>query len=189
MAETKKPAILIVDDETEILFSLPGLLRKEFEVYTAATGYQALQMLGWHPIQVVLADQRMPGMTGIDLLGRVRQEYPDVVRLIFTGYADIRAVIDAINKGHVYHYINKPWDPDELRLLLHQACAHYEWGRERQRLLKDLRSHLGRCLATGKGLREAQGDKGPPCEQAEEEQLAQAGNSLLDRLVRVLTPA
>jgi DNA-binding NtrC family response regulator len=190
MPDTPKPSVLIVDDETEILFSLSSLLRREFEVHTAPGGYEALRMLVSHPVQAVLADQRMPGMTGIDLLARIRTEHPDVIRLVFTGYADIRAVIDAINKGQVYQYVTKPWDPDELRLLLRRACAQHELNWERKRLLADLHTHLQRCLAVGEAPPPGQADattQGTGAGEAEE--LAQATSHLLERLARALAAA
>jgi response regulator RpfG family c-di-GMP phosphodiesterase len=118
----KKHPVLIVDDEPEILFSLELLLRRDFELYTAQSGAEALDILHQHPVDVIMTDQRMPRMTGVELLRRARGECPEAVRIIFTGYADIRAVIDAINEGRIYRYLVKPWDPDDLRQLLHEAC-------------------------------------------------------------------
>jgi DNA-binding NtrC family response regulator len=188
MAETKLHPILIVDDEAEVSYSLRALLRREFEVHTAESEYQAFQVLNWHPIHVILADQRMPGRTGVDLLGRVRREFPDVVRLLFTGYADIGAVIDAINKGHVYRYISKPWEPEEMRLVLHEACERYDRAQERKHLLADMRGYLAQSQALTRRLREGQAEAAP-AGQGEEDQLAEAGTSLLARLDRALTPA
>src|SRR5947199_2664373 len=131
---TKHP-ILLVDDEPEILFSLRGLLRKEFELYTAESGAEALAILRQHPVHVIMTDQRMPQMTGVELLRRARGDCPEAVRMIFTGYADIKAVIDAINQGQIYRYLTKPWDPDELRAVLHEACEHYDRIAERKRIL------------------------------------------------------
>src|SRR5207249_933664 len=110
---TPKHSVLLVDDEPEILFSLRGLLRREFELFTAESGPQALELLKSHATHVIMSDQRMPGMTGIELLRQTRLHYPAAIRIVFTGYADIKAVIDAINEGHVYHYLTKPWDPDD----------------------------------------------------------------------------
>jgi DNA-binding NtrC family response regulator len=142
---TAKHPVLLVDDEPEILFSLRGLLRREFDLYTAQSGAEALDILHAHPIHVVMTDQRMPQMTGVELLRRARGDCPEAIRLIFTGYADIKAVIDAVNEGQVFRYLAKPWDPDDLAAVLHQACEQYERIAERRRLLVDLRDHLGRC--------------------------------------------
>ena len=83
-------------------------------------------------VHVVMTDQRMPEMTGVEFLSRVRGEHPEAIRLLFTGYADIRAVIDAINQGNVYRYITKPWDPDELQTIIREACERYDLIVERQ---------------------------------------------------------
>ena len=120
MTQTKKHPILLVDDEPEILFSLQGLLRREFELYTAESSAQALEILQQHPIHVIMSDQRMPEMTGVQLMHRVKDAHPKAIRIVFTGYADIRAVVDAINNVGLYRYITKPWDPDELIEVLHQ---------------------------------------------------------------------
>jgi response regulator RpfG family c-di-GMP phosphodiesterase len=140
-----KHIVLLVDDEPEILFSLRGLLRKEFELHTAESGDSALEILAHHPIHVIMSDQRMPGMTGVELLRRARAVCPDAVRILFTGYADIKAVIDAINEGHVYRYLVKPWDPDDLLAVLREACERYEGGADRRELLADVRKHISQC--------------------------------------------
>jgi DNA-binding NtrC family response regulator len=140
-----KHPILLVDDESEILFSLRGLLRQEFELHTAASGAEALDILRLHPIHVIMTDQRMPQMTGVELLRRAREDFPEAVRIVFTGYADIKAVIDAINEGQIFRYLTKPWDPDELVAAFRQACDHYDRVTDRRQLLLDLRDHLNRC--------------------------------------------
>ncbi|WP_220498023.1 response regulator [Rhodopirellula sp. JC639] len=137
-----KHSILLVDDEPEILFSIKGLLRREFKLYTAESGAEALEILNQHPIHVVMTDQRMPKMTGVELMGKVKNEYPDAIRMVFTGYADIKAVIDAINKGGLFRYITKPWDPDELVDVIREAAAEYDRLVERRQLLTDLHEHV-----------------------------------------------
>lgn len=146
--QRSKHSILLVDDESEILFSLQGLLRREFTLHTAESGQEALEILRQHPVHVIMTDQRMPQMTGVELMGRVKTEFPDAIRIIFTGYADIKAVVDAINNGGLYRYITKPWDPDELVELLHESAAEYDAMVERRQLLTDVRSHVeeGRTL-------------------------------------------
>src|SRR6059058_4375458 len=114
MAETRKHPILVVDDEPEILFSLRALLRRDFEVHTAEGGAQALDVLRQHPVHVIMTDQRMPEMTGTELLTRARGGNPEAIRIIFTGYADLKAVVDAVNRGEIYRYLTKPWDADAL---------------------------------------------------------------------------
>ena len=147
MALTIKPPILVVDDEPDILFSLEALLRRNFETFTAQTGAKALELLQLHSVQVIMTDQRMPEITGVELLRRSRAICPDTIRILFTGYADIKAVVDAVNQVEVYRYLIKPWDPDELLVVLAQACSHYQAQSERSRLLADTRAYLAQWLA------------------------------------------
>ena len=180
MTQDKNPALLVVDDEGEILYSLRRLLRKEYDFHAAPSGYEGLKVLERTPIQVVLADQRMPEMTGVDFLAQVRARYPETTRLLLTGYSDLPAVIEAINRGHVFAYITKPWDPDGLRLLLRQACERHDQLAERRRLLTDVSAYLGRCLDQMKGLRDAN--------PGAFDELAQAGAALRGRVEQALAP-
>jgi DNA-binding NtrC family response regulator len=174
---TGKHPILLVDDEPEILFSLRGLLRKEFELYTAESGQEALEILHQHPVHVIMTDQRMPQMTGVELLRRVQGDFPEAIRIVFTGYADIKAVIDAVNQGQIYRYVTKPWDPDDLVTMLHQACEHYDRIAERQGLLRDVHEYVVRCQALL-----------PAHPDGQAAQAVQAGSALLTRLDRALAP-
>lgn len=137
-----KPAILLVDDEPDILYSLVGLLRRDFEVHTAESGAQALEIMAEHTIHVLVTDQRMPQMTGSELTQKVHQQYPATTRILFTGYADIKSVIEAINSGGLYRYVTKPWDPDELIELLKNAVAEYEKEIAAQRLIEDVSNYV-----------------------------------------------
>jgi DNA-binding NtrC family response regulator len=141
--------VLLVDDEPDILLSLKGLLRREFELFTADNARDALSILAERPIHVVMTDQRMPGMTGVELLGQVKARYPDTIRIVFTGYADIKAVVDGINNGGLYRYLTKPWDPDDLIALLHDAAAHHNHLVERRQLLRDIREHFAERQTSG----------------------------------------
>ena len=144
-ASFKRP-ILVVDDEPEMLFSLKGLLRQEFEVFTASSAAEGGEILQKHVIHLVMTDQRMPQVTGVEFLRRIKNEHPTAMRLIFTGYADIKAVIDAINQGNVFRYITKPWDPEELIESLREAGQRYDHLVHRNRLLADLRTYESRCV-------------------------------------------
>src|SRR5438874_6712465 len=135
----KKRPILVVDDEPDMLFSLKGLLRQEFEVYTASSAAEGLKILEEQVIHLVMTDQRMPQVTGVEFLRQIKNEHPAAMRLIFTGHADINAVIDAINQGSVFRYIAKPWDPEELVAALREAGERYDRLVQRNDLLKDLR--------------------------------------------------
>jgi len=134
-----KSPLLIVDDEPEVLASLRSLFRREFKVLTAERADQALDILRLGAdVHVILTDQRMPGMTGTELLSKVREEFPDVIRLMMTGYADVNSVVNAVNEGNVYRYIGKPWDPDELTSVIRHAFDQYRLINERRTLLKEL---------------------------------------------------
>ena len=137
-ASSKRP-VLIVDDEPEMLFSLRNLLRPEFEVHTAGSGEEGIRILQEHVIHLVMTDQRMPAMTGVQLLNRIKSEHPNAMRLIFTGHADIKAVIDAINQGNVFRYVTKPWDPEVLLDALRKAGERYDQIVQRNQLLGELR--------------------------------------------------
>jgi DNA-binding NtrC family response regulator len=188
MAETTQPPILIVDDEPEILYSLRGLLRKEFNVHAATSAYEGLQLLRRQPVHVVLADQRMPQTTGVEFLKQVRGVDPEAIRLLFTGYADIKAVIDAINQGNVYRYLTKPWDPDELQAVLRQACAEHDRVAARQRILAELRGYRGRCLGLLQGLQDGRLGSLNAEGQADLAAAAGEGQALFERLERAVGP-
>jgi signal transduction histidine kinase len=132
--------ILVVDDEPDVVKSVKDLLRLEYRVLGATSPSEALQVLGREVVHVVMTDQRMPEMTGVEFLSKLRGDHPDAMRLLFTGYADIKAVVDAINHGNVYRYITKPWDPDELQAVIRQACERYDLLLEKKRLLSMLQA-------------------------------------------------
>ncbi|MFZ3204621.1 MAG: HD domain-containing phosphohydrolase [Pseudomonas sp.] len=127
--------VLLVDDEENILSSLRRVLRGEaYSVQIANGGEQALEILRSQPIDLVISDARMPGMDGATLLAEVQKHWPETMRILLTGYADISTTIRAINQGQIYRYISKPWDDDELRLTMRQALAYQHSERERVRL-------------------------------------------------------
>src|SRR4051812_34249988 len=131
--------ILVVDDEADVVKSVKDLLRLDYRVLGTTRAAEAMEILEKEEVHVVMTDQRMPEVTGVELLSTVRGEHPDAIRLLFTGYADIRAVIDAINQGNVYRYITKPWDPDELQTIIREACERHDLLVQRRELLDELR--------------------------------------------------
>jgi signal transduction histidine kinase len=135
---TTKHTILVVDDEPDVVRSVKDLLRLDYNVIGATSAAQAEEIMQNQAVHVIMTDQRMPGVTGVEFLHKVRGEHPDAVRLLFTGYADIHAVIDAINQGNVYRYISKPWDPDELQAIIREACERYDLLVERKCMLAEL---------------------------------------------------
>jgi two-component system sensor histidine kinase/response regulator len=122
--------ILIVDDETANLRALERLFRDDYEVLTAGSGAQALELLGQHDVAVLITDQRMPEMTGIELLKKTVPLRPRMVRIILTGYTDVTALVEAINCGQVYRYVGKPWNNEELKLTVKRALEHYETNKK-----------------------------------------------------------
>jgi DNA-binding NtrC family response regulator len=155
MSAPSKHSVLLVDDEPDVLYSLKGLLRREFELHTAESGAEALEILKQHPIHVIMTDQRMPGMTGVELMQQTRSAFPDAIRIVFTGYADIKAVIQAINKGGLYRYITKPWDPEELIETLHDAASQYQAQVDQRRLTSELRDCVAEMTEYVKSLPQA----------------------------------
>ncbi len=133
-----KVKILIVDDQVQILNSLRRLLRTDYEVFTAESGPKGLEILDQEPIALILSDQRMPGMDGVTFLTKAKTLRPDAVRLMITGYADIDATIDAINRANIFQYISKPFEPDELRQVVASAAEHYRLQRKNEQLHQQL---------------------------------------------------
>lgn len=117
--------ILIVDDEEDNLAALNRLLRTQFVVTTTTSAFEALRLVQKNQYSIVLSDQRMPEMSGVDLLEKAKKFAPDTIRILLTGYTDLESVIEAINRGNVYRYIAKPWNPDELKVILLQAEEAY----------------------------------------------------------------
>lgn len=128
--------ILFVDDEKNVLHSLRRLFMDEdYEVIVANSGEEALEILRVNPnIGLIVSDQRMPGLTGVDFLEKAKEIVPDAIRILLTGYADINAVADAINRGGAYRYVTKPWKDEELIQVIGEAVQHYSLRKENKRL-------------------------------------------------------
>jgi len=127
-----KPTILCVDDESDNLEALERIFRKKYNILKATSGKQALEIIQHHgnDISLILTDQRMPEMTGIEVLESVIGNYPDMIRILITGFTELESVIQAINKGQIYQYITKPWDPVELANTVDRAVERHTVGRE-----------------------------------------------------------
>lgn len=131
--------ILYVDDDQENLRTFRRLFRKQYNILLAESGEEGLQLLQEHsPIPVIITDQRMPEMTGIEFLEKTKEISPNSIRIIITGFTDVQALIDAINTGRVYRYITKPWDEQELYVTLKRAIENYELQINNAQLLVDL---------------------------------------------------
>jgi two-component system, NtrC family, response regulator HupR/HoxA len=133
------PSVLVVDDEQRSLESIQRILGDRFEVFTAIDTDQAEEILRLQWIQVMLCDQRMPGMSGVEFSEKVRESYPDVVRMIISGYSEAEDIINAVNKGGIYQYITKPWHPDELITKLNNAVELFRLQRENEQLAVELK--------------------------------------------------
>jgi CheY-like chemotaxis protein len=139
MTSSARSRLLIVDDEDAILETMTYTFEDEYEVITASDPRRALELLDEHaPVSTVITDQRMPGMTGVEFLTRVYEMHPTTTRIILTGFADMEAILRAINDGHVYAYISKPWEPDQLKQVVRRAVEHHALQVENARLLSGL---------------------------------------------------
>ena len=145
--------VLFVDDEEPNLVVFEAVCGDDFPVLTASSAAAGLELMKAHEVGVVLTDQRMPGMTGIELLEKVEQEYPDAIRLLITAYSDLQAAEDAINRGHVRRYMRKPWEPEVLRAELRDAIDLYELNTRvkelERRLLDAERAYSLSVVASG----------------------------------------
>jgi response regulator RpfG family c-di-GMP phosphodiesterase len=126
MTAPAKHCLLVVDDEADVCDSVYDLLRREFKVLRAQSAADGLKLLQEHEVHIIMTDQRMPQITGVEFLTKIPSRHPQAVRLLFTGYADLEAVIAAINQGHVFQFLKKPWQPEELEAAVRQAAAEYD---------------------------------------------------------------
>jgi response regulator RpfG family c-di-GMP phosphodiesterase len=127
MDSTPKHTILCVDDEKQILSALKRLLRKEnFDLLTATSGEEGLNIMASRDIHLVISDHRMPQMSGISFLAKVRETYPDTIRILLTGYTEIDSIKASVNEGHVYKFLLKPWNDDDLKQEIRKALERYD---------------------------------------------------------------
>lgn len=153
--DQRRHTLLVVDDEVDVLESLRHLFHRSYRVLIANSGSQAISILEQNEVHLILSDQRMPGMSGDVLLSHARRIQPDAIRMLFTGYADIQAVINAVNEGNIFRYILKPWDATELEGILRQAIDHYELLADRKRLIAELQTANQRLTRANEELAEA----------------------------------
>ena len=138
----EKFPILYVDDEEHNLISFAATFRKEYKIHTAINGNEAIEIMRHNDIKLVITDQRMPEMTGIQLLEKLSPEFPDSIRMILTGFSDIEVIIEAINSGRVFRYITKPWDENELRMTLENARQLFELQSRNRSLMAELKTKV-----------------------------------------------
>jgi len=135
-------SILYVDDEEQNLISFKATFRRQYKVYTAKGGMEGIDLLRKHDIKLIITDQRMPEMTGVQFLERTLTEFPDTIRVVLTGFSDMEAIIDVINSGRIFRYITKPWEEDELRMTIENARQLYELQQKNKKLLLELQGQV-----------------------------------------------
>lgn len=133
------PQILYVDDEEDNLIVFNSAFRRNYEIHLAKSGQEGLEIMKNYPIQLIITDQRMPEMTGIQFLEKIIPDYPDCIRMILTGFSDIEAIIQAINTGRVYRYITKPWSKEELKINIDKGLETYQLREQNRKLIDDLK--------------------------------------------------
>ncbi len=152
--DPRKHAVLIVDDERENINLLANILGEDWEVREALGGKAALEILEKHPVDLILTDERMPGLSGVELLERVRTLRPDCVRMLMTAYPDVANAIQAINRGHVNRYIAKPFDSRELRMAVAQELEHQDVVRANRRLNDEMARMVDELFRANRELRD-----------------------------------
>lgn len=131
-------SVLFVDDETGVLQAMRRIFRKEnYQLLTAGSGREALELLAAQPVHVVISDHRMPGMTGAELLREIKTRHPQTIRIMLTGHADVTAVMGAVNEGAVYKFITKPWNDEDLRLTVSLALERFDLIQANQALKQE----------------------------------------------------
>ncbi len=138
-----KPKLLYIDDEIYNLVALKAALRRDYEIFTVSSAEEGLVFLKEKDIQIVISDQRMPQMTGVQFFSKIKESHPEPIRILLTGYSDIEAVVDAINKGEVYRYLTKPWDATYLKAIIDQGLELFNLRRENKQLIEDLKRANG----------------------------------------------
>ncbi len=147
--------LLLVDDEPNILTALKRLFRRDGHlILSANSGAQALELLTQHRVDVIITDQRMPGMTGVEMLRAVKELYPDTIRIVLSGYTELQSVTDAINEGAVYRFLTKPWDDAQLREQVFKAFEQHDLAEQNRELDLRVRSANRELVAANRHLAE-----------------------------------
>ena len=151
-----RPTLLLVDDEDSILSSLKRLLRREaYRVVTANGGQAGLDELARGRVDVIVSDQRMPDMSGVDFLRQAKELYPDTLRMVLSGYADLKSITDAINEGAIYKFLSKPWDDDALKAEIDDAFRRKALQDENRRLSRELQTANTELIRVNAQLQQA----------------------------------
>lgn len=126
MGRPEKHCLLVIDDEPDVCDSVHDLLRREFRVLKAHSAAEGLRILQEEEVHIIMTDQRMPSVTGVELLEKVKARKPQAIRMLFTGFADLESIVAAINQGHVFQFLKKPWRPEELQEAVRLAAVEYD---------------------------------------------------------------
>jgi serine phosphatase RsbU (regulator of sigma subunit) len=137
--ENKLPPILYIDDEEDNLMVFYAAFRRDYKIHLATSGQKGLEIMKKHDIHLVITDQRMPEMTGTEFLEKIIEHFPDCIRMVLTGFSDVEAIIQAINKGRVYRYITKPWNRDDFKITIDRALEAYDLKIQNKNLIEDLK--------------------------------------------------
>jgi len=129
---------LYIDDEKSNLTSFKAAFRRSFNIFLAQSASEGLQVLRNNEVHVILTDQRMPEKTGVEFLSSILEEFPNAIRILVTGYTDMEALVDAVNKGHIFKYISKPWDNEKLKEIIIKAYEIYQLQTENQEINEKL---------------------------------------------------
>lgn len=133
--------LLLVDDEENILSALTRVLRRDgYTILRATGGAAGLELLANHPVGVIISDQRMPEMTGVEFLSHAKALYPDTVRIVLSGYTDLNSVADSVNRGAIFKFLTKPWEDEQLSAQVREAFQYYEMKQENVRLTAQLQT-------------------------------------------------
>lgn len=142
MTAPKKHTLLVIDDEIDVCDSVHDLLRRDYRVLKARSAEEGLKVMQEDEVHIIMTDQRMPKVSGVELLTSVFRGQPRAVRMLFTGYADLESIIQAINQGHIFKFLKKPWQPEELEAAVREAAAEYDRLVEQAELLNHLKDEL-----------------------------------------------
>jgi PAS domain S-box-containing protein/diguanylate cyclase (GGDEF)-like protein len=178
MRERRQRTLLLVDDEENIVASLKRLLRRDgYHIITATSAAEGLQRLAEHEVDVIVSDQRMPGMTGVEFLHRAKALYPQTVRMVLSGYTELQSIIDAVNEGAIYKFLTKPWDDTLLRSHIAEAFRQKELADENLRLTRQLETANADLASLNERLERLVGQQ-----RDQAELLAASANGLRDVL-------
>ncbi len=139
---SRRHCLLIIDDEPNVCDSVHDLLRREFRVLKANNATDGCRLMQEEEVHIVMSDQRMPQITGVELLTKIKLRHPHAIRMLFTGFADLESIIAAINQGHVYQFLKKPWQPEDLVAAVREAAVEFDRleavAQEREQLLEEI---------------------------------------------------